>query len=236
MDTSRIMRARHLAAWIFVLSFCTTGTLAQNVVETPLAGKFDLALRAAKNALAGRQIADYEICRSGVKICPLVFRPDGDELKGCEISLVITGEAAGSKAGVLITKSSSAECNRGAVASEGERIFGSMREFIAKELAPEPDRAKFIDEGQKSKDRTNRRAAKLCAAHPDWSTPICTIISRGLLIPGMDKEQAIEAVGRPIRINSSLTDTTISEQWIYSPCSYLYFKNGLLETIQRSTC
>ena len=47
----------------------------------------------------------------------------------------------------------------------------------------------------------------------------------------MNKEQCIEAIGRPYKINRTTTKSTIYEQWVYAT-KYLYFENGVLTTIQ----
>ena len=47
----------------------------------------------------------------------------------------------------------------------------------------------------------------------------------------MTKQQCIDAIGNPTRINRTTTAVTIYEQWVYSG-RYLYFENGKLVTIQ----
>lgn len=58
-----------------------------------------------------------------------------------------------------------------------------------------------------------------------------SLILQGKVVIGMTKEQCIEALGNPNRINRTTTVSTIYEQWVYSN-KYLYFENGKLVTIQ----
>ncbi|MBS1979425.1 MAG: hypothetical protein JST46_18790 [Bacteroidetes bacterium] len=52
---------------------------------------------------------------------------------------------------------------------------------------------------------------------------------------GMTDEMAVYALGKPDKINSTVTATVRSEQWVYvSRDIYLYFKNGILESYQNS--
>lgn len=57
------------------------------------------------------------------------------------------------------------------------------------------------------------------------------LILQGKVVIGMYKQQCIDAIGNPKRINRTTTATTIYEQWVYSGRS-LYFENGKLVTIQ----
>lgn len=49
---------------------------------------------------------------------------------------------------------------------------------------------------------------------------------------GMTKEEVIEIFGKPKDINRTITADSVSEQWVYSGDIYLYFKDGILTTIQ----
>lgn len=58
-----------------------------------------------------------------------------------------------------------------------------------------------------------------------------SLILQGRVVIGMTKDQCIEALGHPTRINRTTTASRVSEQWVYSR-RYLYFENGVLVTIQ----
>lgn len=58
-----------------------------------------------------------------------------------------------------------------------------------------------------------------------------SLILQGRVVIGMTKDQCIEALGHPTRINRTTTALRVSEQWVYSS-RYLYFENGVLVTIQ----
>lgn len=57
-----------------------------------------------------------------------------------------------------------------------------------------------------------------------------TIVS-GKVSIGMTKEMCKTAWGEPKKINKTITSKTTTEQWVYED-NYLYFKNGILATIQ----
>ncbi len=48
----------------------------------------------------------------------------------------------------------------------------------------------------------------------------------------MNKKECELSWGKPNDINKTLSSHETSEQWVYSSTSYLYFKSGILETIQ----
>ena len=58
-----------------------------------------------------------------------------------------------------------------------------------------------------------------------------SLILQGRVVIGMTKDQCIEALGHPTRINRTTTALTVYEQWVYGG-RYLYFENGKLVTIQ----
>lgn len=57
------------------------------------------------------------------------------------------------------------------------------------------------------------------------------MILRGEVTIGMTKQQCLEALGNPQRINRTTTSSIVYEQWVYVG-KYLYFENGKLVTIQ----
>ncbi|MEK8129304.1 copper amine oxidase N-terminal domain-containing protein [Paenibacillus filicis] len=72
----------------------------------------------------------------------------------------------------------------------------------------------------------------------NWSESIKSLIREGKVKIGMTREQAELAWGKPNKINEMKTVLGVSEQWVYRGLgigndSYLYFTNGLLETIQK---
>ncbi len=68
--------------------------------------------------------------------------------------------------------------------------------------------------------------------YPNISSIIWTTIQNGKVSPGMTKQECELSWGKPTDINKTVTGNDITEQWVYSLSSYLYFKNGILETIQ----
>ena len=63
-----------------------------------------------------------------------------------------------------------------------------------------------------------------------------TVIASGKIRIGMTKEQCIDAFGKPIDINKTVTANSVSEQWIYKnrdkKTVYVYFENGTLTAFQ----
>jgi len=68
--------------------------------------------------------------------------------------------------------------------------------------------------------------------YPEIKNEIWLLIQKGKVMAGMTKKECELSWGKPKDINKTVTGTDISEQWVYSTSSYLYFKNGILETIQ----
>jgi hypothetical protein len=68
--------------------------------------------------------------------------------------------------------------------------------------------------------------------HPKWSERIWKAIEKGSAIIGMTEEQARMSWGEPDNVNRTTTRRGTSEQWVYGSGSYLYFTNGILDSIQ----
>lgn len=49
---------------------------------------------------------------------------------------------------------------------------------------------------------------------------------------GMTQNEVTERLGQPIDINTTITKDGTTEQWVYSGGVYLYFEDGILDTIQ----
>ena len=49
---------------------------------------------------------------------------------------------------------------------------------------------------------------------------------------GMTEDQALMSWGNPKTVNRTVTGSGVDEQWVYGSSSYLYFKKGLLSSIQ----
>jgi hypothetical protein len=68
--------------------------------------------------------------------------------------------------------------------------------------------------------------------YPNIKNDIWTIIQNNKVSVGMTKQECELSWGKPKDINKTVTGYDVSEQWVYGSSSYLYFKNGILETIQ----
>jgi len=61
---------------------------------------------------------------------------------------------------------------------------------------------------------------------------IATKIMSGYIWIGMTDDMAIEVKGTPESVNRTVSAGLVSEQWVYPYNTYLYFKNGILDTWQ----
>jgi len=67
---------------------------------------------------------------------------------------------------------------------------------------------------------------------PNISATDWMLIQNGKVKIGMGKKECILSWGKPEKINKTILGNVVSEQWVYSTSSYLYFKNGILTSIQ----
>lgn len=65
-----------------------------------------------------------------------------------------------------------------------------------------------------------------------YGETISNLITNKKVKIGMTKEMCLEAWGKPNRINNTINSKGTYEQWVYDTGNYLYFNNGILETIQ----
>lgn len=71
--------------------------------------------------------------------------------------------------------------------------------------------------------------------HPEWADEIKQSILKGSARIGMTKDQARAAWGEPTKINRTVTQSGVFEQWVYNmvgKLSFLYFDNNKLTGIQ----
>lgn len=68
--------------------------------------------------------------------------------------------------------------------------------------------------------------------YPKISASTWSLIQKGKVVSGMSKKECELSWGVPQKINRTISGNILSEQWVYSTSSYLYFKNGVLTTIQ----
>ncbi len=65
-----------------------------------------------------------------------------------------------------------------------------------------------------------------------WSNRIWSAIEEGNVFVGMSIEQARMSWGKPKKVNKTVNQNIVHEQWVYDNGNYLYFENGVLTTIQ----
>lgn len=110
--------------------------------------------------------------------------------------------------------------------------FLTMEEFhkyqaIQNQLRAEA-KAKAAKAAAEAAKRENERKTNILVRYGEYYG---NLILQGKIVIGMTKQQCIDAIGNPTRINRTTTASTIYEQWVYSG-RYLYFENGNLVTIQ----
>ena len=89
-------------------------------------------------------------------------------------------------------------------------------------------KAKAAKAAAEASKRERERRTSILATYGEYYG---NLILQGKVVIGMTKQQCIEALGTPRRINRTTTAYMIYEQWVYSG-KYLYFENGKLVTIQ----
>lgn len=113
-----------------------------------------------------------------------------------------------------------------------EEYFMTMEDFhkyqaVQNQLTAEA-KAKAAKAAEESEKRAKERREYIIARYGETHG---SLILQGKVVIGMTKDQCIEALGHPSRINRTTTAARVSEQWVYSS-RYLYFDNGVLVTIQ----
>jgi hypothetical protein len=93
--------------------------------------------------------------------------------------------------------------------------------------------------GAHAQDKTTKKAEKLCAKHTDWSLEACKAIVAHDLRIGMTAEQVKASWGNPDRIEPTITEGHVQEQWTYMARfvgsrynSYVHFTDRKLDVIQ----
>lgn len=65
-----------------------------------------------------------------------------------------------------------------------------------------------------------------------WSPKVWAAIDEEKVFVGMTAKQVQMSWDRPLKINTTITSNVKNEQWVYSDNRYLYFKKGVLTSIQ----
>lgn len=107
----------------------------------------------------------------------------------------------------------------GAISSSNEINF---RPNINKDFAT-------LRNAQISKERNKEKDDYL---KEKYGEQIYNLIKSKTVKIGMSKEACVEAIGKPHKVNKTINSYNTLEQWVYGNGKYLYFNNGILETIQ----
>ena len=110
------------------------------------------------------------------------------------------------------------------------RVVLTVRELITQEALDREQAARARTEREsEAKREEQRRLAILTHA---WPKHIETAVLEHRVLPEMTAEQVTLAWGKPQRVNQTLRSSSISEQWVYSESTYVYFENGRVIAIQ----
>lgn len=89
-----------------------------------------------------------------------------------------------------------------------------------------------------SEEALTEKGNQIKSAHSSWSNSVCNSIGNKLIRIGMTTEQVLLAWGRkPHKINNTVSANATHEQWVMHDdinTDYLYFKDGILYSIQQS--
>lgn len=92
----------------------------------------------------------------------------------------------------------------------------------------------------KSEDLQNKEIRyfqhkRLADAEKKYGTAIRKRIERREYWLGMNQDMATSSLGRPDKVNRTVSASKVSEQWVYSSYDiYLYFENGIMKSFQDS--
>ena len=91
-------------------------------------------------------------------------------------------------------------------------------------------------EGARCQSASKARAARLIAAHGEWSNGDLSTIMCGWIQRGMTADQVRASWGAPSDVNRSVGSWGVHEQWVFgsSSATYVYLENGIVTSWQSS--
>lgn len=85
---------------------------------------------------------------------------------------------------------------------------------------------------EQKKQRQESQQARLISLEKKFGSIIAYDIINGRIWIGMTDEMATESIGKPRKVNRTVTQYGDTEQWVYSSGVYLYFTDGVLTSWQ----
>ncbi len=81
----------------------------------------------------------------------------------------------------------------------------------------------------------NTPAGKILQKHPYWNPEICKLIAEGQIVPGMSKDQVVEALGDPRRVKSKRDLGNLQEEWLAEGPGplVLRFEDQVLKSVEK---
>jgi len=87
---------------------------------------------------------------------------------------------------------------------------------------------------QASKSAAQREASLTAFRQRGWTSEIIELVLARRIAIGMTTDMVRESLGRPSRINRTINERGVSEQWVYGADFYVYAVDGIVRTIQDS--
>ena len=125
-----------------------------------------------------------------------------------------------------------APIGRMAPAPDGVDVSSLARVVLTVRELTTDRRSEREAEAKRNQEREKQRQAAIRAGA--WPQHIETAVLERRVLPGMTAEQVTLAWGKPRHVNQTLRSSRISEQWVYSISTYVYFENGRVTAIQTS--
>ena len=85
---------------------------------------------------------------------------------------------------------------------------------------------------EQNKQRQEYHRKRLINLENKYGSKIAKDIINGTIWIGMSDEMATESIGNPRKVNRTVTQYVVKEQWVYNSGVYLYFENGILTAWQ----
>jgi len=128
-------------------------------------------------------------------------------------------------------------CRKQLKTSYGVKLFAGLLllGFIGAALSPS-ERSQPTPSQSGSEITLTGKGKKIKNKHPQWDNEICNTVASGKIHPGMTTEQVRASWGKPYKINTTISGSHNSEQWVMGEYGgqYVYFDDGILTSIQQS--
>jgi hypothetical protein len=156
-------------------------------------------------SMLGRRFGSYGFLRGEEGIVEVWYRPDGRRFSVHEIT---------TREGVIVSVAEPA-------------VFDTREEAVAWR----DERALHWEqvEAQFHETQRQQRVEEFLASRPDLDERTRGLVRERRFALGMDAATVEVVMGRPLRVNRSVSEFGVSEQWVYDKL-YLHFRDGILSS------